>query len=62
VARVERLTWLGGYVKVALKLSDGAPMTVEMTNSEIDGARDPRGRSRDGQPARGQGLRRDYSI
>ena len=36
VARVERLTWLGGYVKVALKLSDGAPMTVEMSKSEID--------------------------
>jgi sulfate transport system ATP-binding protein len=36
VARVERLTWLGGYVKVALKLSDGAPMTVEMAKSDID--------------------------
>ena len=36
VARVERLTWLGGYVKVALKLSDGAPMTVQMAKSEID--------------------------
>ena len=36
VARVERLTWLGGYVKVALKLSDGAPMTVEMSKAEVD--------------------------
>jgi sulfate transport system ATP-binding protein len=36
VARVERLTWLGGYVKVALKLSDGGPMTVEMAKSDID--------------------------
>jgi sulfate transport system ATP-binding protein len=36
VARVERLTWLGGYVKVALKLSDGAPMTVQMAKTEID--------------------------
>jgi sulfate transport system ATP-binding protein len=36
VARVERLTWLGGYVKVALKLSDGAPMTVEMPKSEVE--------------------------
>jgi len=36
VARVERLTWLGGYVKVALKLSDGAPMTVQMARSEVD--------------------------
>jgi sulfate transport system ATP-binding protein len=36
VARVERLAWLGGYVKVSLKLSDGAPMTVEMSKAEID--------------------------
>ena len=36
VARVERLTWLGGYVKVALKLSDGAPMTVQMAKTEVD--------------------------
>ncbi len=36
VARVERLTWLGGYVKVALKLSDGAPMTVEMSKAEVE--------------------------
>ncbi len=36
VARVERLTWLGGYVKVALKLSDGAPMTVEMSKTEVE--------------------------
>jgi len=36
VARVERLTWMGGYVKVALKLSDGAPMSVEMAKVEID--------------------------
>jgi sulfate transport system ATP-binding protein len=36
VARVERLTWLGGYVKVALKLSDGAPMTVEMPKGEVE--------------------------
>jgi sulfate transport system ATP-binding protein len=36
VARVERLTFLGGYVKVALKLSDGGPMTVEMSKTEID--------------------------
>jgi sulfate transport system ATP-binding protein len=36
VARVERLAWLGGYVKVSLKLSDGAPMTVEMPRAEVD--------------------------
>jgi sulfate transport system ATP-binding protein len=36
VARVERLAWLGGYVKVSLKLSDGAGMTVEMSKTEVD--------------------------
>jgi sulfate transport system ATP-binding protein len=36
VARVERMAWLGGYVKVQLRLADGAPMTVEMPKSEVD--------------------------
>ena len=36
VARVERLAWLGGYVKLQLKLADGASMTVEMQRSEIE--------------------------
>jgi sulfate transport system ATP-binding protein len=36
VARVERMAWLGGYVKVSLKLADGAPMTVEMPKNEIE--------------------------
>ena len=36
VARVERMAWLGGYVKVSLKLSDGAAMTVEMPKPEVD--------------------------
>ncbi|MEO5767785.1 MAG: sulfate ABC transporter ATP-binding protein [Polyangia bacterium] len=36
VARVERLAWLGGYVKLVLKLSDGASMTVEMQRAEIE--------------------------
>lgn len=36
VARVERLAWLGGYVKLLLKLSDGASMTVEMQRNEIE--------------------------
>jgi sulfate transport system ATP-binding protein len=36
VARVERLAWLGGYVKLTLKLSDGASMSVEMPKSEIE--------------------------
>ena len=34
--KLQRLVWLGGYVKVALKLSDGVPMTVEMAKSDID--------------------------
>jgi sulfate transport system ATP-binding protein len=36
VARVERMAWIGGHVKLSLKLSDGAPMTVEMPKSEIE--------------------------
>ena len=36
VARVERMAWLGGYVKLSLKLSDGSPMTVEMPKAEVE--------------------------
>jgi sulfate transport system ATP-binding protein len=36
VARVERMAWLGGTVKLSLKLSDGGPMTVEMPKSEVE--------------------------
>lgn len=35
-ARVERLVRLGAKVKISLKLSDGAPMTVEMAKAELD--------------------------
>jgi sulfate transport system ATP-binding protein len=35
-ARVERLVRLGAKVKISLKLSDGAPMTVEMTKLDVD--------------------------
>ena len=35
VARVDRMAWLGGTVKLSLKLADGAPMTVEMTKAEV---------------------------
>jgi sulfate transport system ATP-binding protein len=36
VARVERLARLGGYVKISLKLSDGALMMVEMPRAEVE--------------------------
>jgi sulfate/thiosulfate transport system ATP-binding protein len=36
VARVERLARLGAYVKLSLKLSDGAPMTVQMPRAEVE--------------------------
>jgi sulfate transport system ATP-binding protein len=36
VARVERMAWLGGYVKLSLKLSDGLPMTVQMPKLEVE--------------------------
>jgi sulfate/thiosulfate transport system ATP-binding protein len=34
VARIERMAWLGGTVKVSLKLSDGGALTVEMPKGE----------------------------
>ena len=36
VARVERMAWLGAYVKLSLKLADGSPMTVEMPKVEVE--------------------------
>jgi sulfate transport system ATP-binding protein len=36
VARVERMAWLGAYVKLSLKLADGSPMTVEMPKLEVE--------------------------
>jgi sulfate transport system ATP-binding protein len=36
VAHVERMAWLGGYVKLSLKLSDGSPMTVQMPKNEVE--------------------------
>jgi sulfate/thiosulfate transport system ATP-binding protein len=36
VARVERMAWLGAYVKLSLKLPDGGPMTVEMSKGEVE--------------------------
>jgi sulfate transport system ATP-binding protein len=36
VARVERMAWLGGTVKLALKLSDGKSMTVEMPKGDVE--------------------------
>ena len=36
IGRVERLAWLGGHVKLSLRLTDGAMMTVEMARAELD--------------------------
>jgi sulfate transport system ATP-binding protein len=36
MGKIERLAVVGGYVKVSLKLTDGAAMTVEMSRSEIE--------------------------
>ncbi len=35
-AHVERMAWLGGYVKLSLKLPDGSPMIVEMPKAEVE--------------------------
>jgi len=36
VAHVERMAWLGGYVKLSLKLPDGSPMTVQLPKTEVE--------------------------
>jgi sulfate transport system ATP-binding protein len=36
VAHVERMAWLGGYVKLSLKLPDGSPMTVQLPKAEVE--------------------------
>ena len=36
LGRVERVAWLGGHVRLSLRLSDGAAMTVVMPRAEID--------------------------
>src|SRR5262245_22155098 len=35
-AHVERMAWLGGKVKLSLKLPDGSPMIVELPKSEVE--------------------------
>ena len=36
LGRIERLVWLGGHVKLSLRLTNGATMTVELPRKEID--------------------------
>ena len=36
VAHVERMAWLGGYVKLSLKLPDGSPMIVQLPKAEVE--------------------------
>ena len=36
LARVERLSFLGAYVKVALRLPDGAALAVELSPAELE--------------------------
>ena len=36
VAHVERMAWLGGYVKLSLTLPDGSPMIVELPKAEVE--------------------------
>ena len=62
VARVERMAWLGGTVKVSLKLSDGAPMTVEMPKAEVADAGDPEGDLVMANPREAKVFVEDYSI
>jgi sulfate/thiosulfate transport system ATP-binding protein len=62
VARVERMAWLGGTVKVSLKLSDGAPMTVEMPKAEAQALAIHEGDLVMANPREAKVFVEDYSI
>ncbi len=62
MARVERLAWLGAYVKLSLKLSDGVAMTVEMPRAEIDTLRIAEGDLVMADLRRAKVFIEDYSI
>jgi sulfate transport system ATP-binding protein len=62
VARIERMAWLGGTVKVSLKLSDGAPMTVEMPKAEAQALAISEGDLVMANPREAKVFVEDYSI
>jgi sulfate transport system ATP-binding protein len=62
LARVERMAWLGGTVKLSLKLSDGAPMTVEMPKSEVQALSINEGDLVMASPREAKVFLEDYSI
>ena len=62
VARIERMAWLGGTVKVSLKLSDGAPMTVEMPKAEAQALAIAEGDLVMANPREAKVFVEDYSI
>jgi sulfate/thiosulfate transport system ATP-binding protein len=62
VARIERMAWLGGTVKVSLKLSDGAPMTVEMPKAEAQALAIHEGDLVMANPREAKVFVEDYSI
>jgi sulfate transport system ATP-binding protein len=62
VARVERMAWLGGTVKVSLKLADGAPMTVEMPKAEAQALAITEGDLVMANPREAKVFVEDYSI
>jgi sulfate transport system ATP-binding protein len=62
VARIERMAWLGGTVKVSLKLADGAPMTVEMPKAEAQALAIAEGDLVMANPREAKVFVEDYSI
>jgi len=62
VARVERMAWLGGTVKLSLKLADGGPMTVEMPKSEVQALAINEGDLVMASPREAKVFLEDYSI
>ena len=61
-ARVERMAWLGGYVKLSLKLADGAGMTVEMSKNEVEALGLAEGDRVTASPREAKVFLEDYSI
>jgi sulfate transport system ATP-binding protein len=62
LARVERMAWLGGTVKLSLKMSDGAPMTVEMPKAEVQALAINEGDLVTASPREAKVFLEDYSI
>jgi sulfate transport system ATP-binding protein len=62
LARIERMAWLGGTVKLSLKLADGGPMTVELPKAEAQALAVSEGDLVMASPREAKVFLQDYSI